>query len=89
MTDIAKGFANDGGHLLSGLVQRSRVAFEGMWEDMEAKKTRLKQEMDMSVTCYEWFAQGSYADEQNCLRMEPCEKAMTNATRAQCVHRSQ
>jgi hypothetical protein len=49
VTDIAEMFANDGEHLLGGLLQRHDGAFEGMWEDLEAKKTRLRREMEVSA----------------------------------------
>lgn len=49
VTDIAGVFTSDGEHLLNDLTKRHGGAFEGMWKDMEVKKTRLRQEMDTSV----------------------------------------
>jgi hypothetical protein len=49
VTDIAEIFANDGEHLLSGIVERQGSAFLGAWEDMETKKATMKQEMAVSM----------------------------------------
>ena len=49
VTDIAEVYANDGEHLLNSLLERHNGAYEGMWEDMETKKARLRREMEVSV----------------------------------------
>ncbi|KAF2832200.1 hypothetical protein CC86DRAFT_366073 [Ophiobolus disseminans] len=49
VTDIAEVFESDGEHLLEGFLQRHKSVYEGLWEDMETKTTRLKKEMESSV----------------------------------------
>jgi len=49
VTDIAEVYANDGEHLLNSLLERHNGAYEGMWDDMETKKARLRREMEVSV----------------------------------------